>query len=91
MESSKKKSVLVVANRTASTQPLLDEISRRAEREPTQFTLLIPDAPNRKAADWTLQSAIPLLRRAARGPIDTSGCDATSSTASRASGFRSRQ
>lgn len=70
MESSKKKSVLVVANRTASTQRLLDEISRRAEREPTRFTLLIPDAPNRKAADWTLETAIPLLRRAARGPVD---------------------
>jgi hypothetical protein len=70
VESSKKKCVLVVANRTASTQRLLDEISRRAEREPTRFTLLIPDAPNRKAADWTLEVAIPLLRRAARGPVD---------------------
>ena len=70
MESSKKKSVLVVANRTASTQRLLDEISRRAEHEPTRITLLIPDAPNRKAADWTLEVAIPLLRRAARGPVD---------------------
>jgi hypothetical protein len=70
VESTKKKSVLVVANRTASTQRLLDEISRRAEREPTRFTLLIPDAPNRKAADWTLETAIPLLRRAARRPVD---------------------
>jgi hypothetical protein len=70
VESSKTKSVLVVANRTASTQGLLDEISRRAEREPTRFTLLIPDAPNRKAADWTLGLAILLLRRAARGPVD---------------------
>jgi hypothetical protein len=70
VESSKIKCVLVVANRTASTQRLLDEISRRAEREPTRFTLLIPDAPNRKAADWTLEVAIPLLRRAARGPVD---------------------
>ncbi len=70
MESSRTKRVLVVANRTASTQRLLDEIARRAEREPTRFTLLIPDAPNRKAADWTLEVAIPLLRRAARGPVD---------------------
>ena len=70
MESPKTKRVLVVANRTASTQRLLDEISRRAEREPTRFTLLIPDAPNRKAADWTLEIAIPLLRRSARGPVD---------------------
>ena len=70
MESPNTKRVLVVANRTASTQRLLDEISRRTEREPTRFTLLIPDAPNRKAADWTLEVAIPLLRRAARGPVD---------------------
>ena len=70
MDSPKTKRVLVVANRTASTQRLLDEISRRAEREPTRFTLLIPDAPNRKAADWTLEVAIPLLRRAARAPVD---------------------
>ena len=70
MDSPKTKRVLVVANRTASTQRLLDEISRRAEREPTRFTLLIPDVPNRKAADWTLEVAIPLLRRAARAPVD---------------------
>jgi hypothetical protein len=61
---------LVVANRTASTPRLLAEVTRRAKAEPTQFTLLVPDVDDRKAADWSRETALESLRRAARGPVD---------------------
>jgi hypothetical protein len=54
---------LVVANRTAATPLLLEEIERRAEERPTAFVLLIPEKP----ADWTLEEALKAIRRAAGG------------------------
>ena len=57
--------VLIVANRTSATPALLDEVRRRARSSPHEFTLLVPDAPDRKTADWTFDSALPLLTRSA--------------------------
>src|SRR3954462_3922028 len=68
MDSANSHHTLIVANRTASTPLLLKEVERRAGERATRFALLIPNVSSREAADWPLDSALKLLRRAASGP-----------------------
>jgi hypothetical protein len=82
MESSASTSrVLVVAHKTAATQPLLDAVRERAARGRCAFTLLVPNAthglhkvvdPEDQAeseAQTVLDRALPLLQQAAGAPV----------------------
>jgi hypothetical protein len=61
--------VLIVANRTAAAPLLMDAVRKRAAEGPATFALLIPNEPRKGGADWTFDTAIPLLERAAGGPV----------------------
>jgi hypothetical protein len=69
MESEQPTRVLIVANRTASTPRLIEAVRGRARAGPCEFALLVPDVTDRKAADWTLETAQGLLRPAAGGNV----------------------
>jgi hypothetical protein len=83
MESSTPSRVLVVAHKTAATQPLLDAVRERAQRGPCVFTLLVPNTTHglHKVVDpedqgggearTVLDRAIPAIRAASGGaPVE---------------------
>lgn len=62
-----RKNVLVVANVTAASDELCQELSARAEREPAAFTLVVPATPSgggRSAAEESLRHALERLHEA---------------------------
>ena len=74
--------VLVVANKTAATPALIEAVRARAARGPATFTLLVPNSAHglhalvdpedqgQSEAETTLELALPLLERAAGGPVE---------------------
>jgi hypothetical protein len=82
MESTVPTKVLVVAHKTAATQPLLDAVRERALRGPATFSLLVPnpahglhkvvDAQDQGPgeAQEVLERALPRLSEAAGSAVD---------------------
>jgi hypothetical protein len=55
--------VLVVANRTADSDELVDALHERAERGPARFTLVVPATPSGLAWAADMSAGIPEARR----------------------------
>jgi len=74
--------VLVVAHKTAATQPLLDVVRERAARGPATFTLLVPNAAHglhkvvdpedqgASEAGAVIEQALPVLSEAAGSAVE---------------------
>ncbi len=70
METATAHRTLIVANLTASTPFLLQEVKRLASERPTSFSLLIPNSPQNSGADWSIATATKLIGRAAGANVD---------------------
>jgi hypothetical protein len=82
MDSSSPTRVLVVANRTAATQALVDAVRDRAAQGPSRFTLLVPNTGHglhrivdpedqgTSEAEAMLELALPLLEEATGAPVE---------------------
>jgi len=82
MEFSAPTRVLVVAHKTAATQPLRDAVRERAQQGPCKFTLLVPNSTHglHKVVDpedqgageaqTALDRALPLIGEAAGTPVE---------------------
>ena len=70
METATPHRTLIVANLTASTPFLLQEVKRLAGERPTHFSLLIPNSAANSGADWSIATATKLLGRAAGTNVD---------------------
>jgi hypothetical protein len=70
METATPHRTLIVANLTASTPFLLQEVKRLASERQTAFSLLIPNSEQNSGADWSIATATKLLGRAAGTNVD---------------------
>ncbi len=70
METATPHRTLIVANLTASTPFLLQEVKRLASERPTSFSLLIPNSQQSSGADWSIATATKLIGRAAGANVD---------------------
>jgi hypothetical protein len=73
MGSQEPRHILIVANRTAATPALIDEVRRRAADAECRFTLLVPRSywdPDTEESTITLELALPLLDEAAGSHVE---------------------